>query len=162
MNAAVVPEKYRSASCTAHAGNHAGSSGRRLATSSVMPQDRAQIGFEDRRSFLKLIGEACEVLQLADRLFRLPHAVGGRIHLAAEEIGVLTVDGHLGQRLNLAFDAIELDGNELGVLPRAPEVVEPQLAACNAVLQRSDDAVVAAGLRGLQVLSKLGNPRGDL
>ena len=49
-------------------------------------QHLAQIGFEDRRRLLELIGEAGQMLQLADGLLGLPHALGGRIDLAAEEI----------------------------------------------------------------------------
>src|SRR5438045_3006328 len=91
--AAVVPEKYKSASCAAHPGNQSGSfsAGRRGAGSGVMPQHLSQIRFENRRRFVELLGHAGEVLQLGDRLFSLPHALGRRIDLAAEEIRILPV-----------------------------------------------------------------------
>src|SRR5262245_19196664 len=109
----------------------------------------AQVAFEYRRRLVQLIGEAGQVLQLADRLLGLPHAVGRRIHLAAEEIGILPVDRHFGERLDLTLETIELNRNKLGVLPGAAVVVEPQLAAGHAVLQRPDDAFVAS-LRRLE------------
>ena len=122
-----------------------------------------EIGVENRRRLLELVGQAGEVLQLADRLLGLPHAFGGRVHLAAEEIRILPVDRHLGERLDLALDAIELDRHELGVLLRAPVVVEPQLAHRDAVLQRLDDAIVARRPgRRREVLPQLGEPRRDL
>ncbi len=111
-NAAVVPEKYSSASCAAHGGNHVGQLFGRAPVRGIRrhaASTLAQIGFEDRRRLLELIGEAGQVLQLADRLLGLPHALGGRVDLAAEEIGILPVDRHLGERLDLAFDPIELD-----------------------------------------------------
>src|SRR5947207_5709436 len=83
-NAAVVPEKYRSASCDAHGGNHAGrSAGRLCRDSGAIAKHSAQIGIEDRRRFLELIAEPGEGLQLADGLFGLLHALGRRIDLAA-------------------------------------------------------------------------------
>src|SRR5262249_11225257 len=65
-------------------------------------------------------------------------------------------------RLNLSLEAIELDRDELAVLLRAAEVVESELGARDAVLQRPRDALVAAGLRGRQTLAKVGQPRRDL
>src|SRR5262245_7974142 len=70
-------------------------------------QHLTQIAFENRRRLFELIGEAGEMLQLAHRFLGLPHAVRGRVHLAAEEIGILAVDRHLRQRLNLSFETIE-------------------------------------------------------
>src|ERR687884_47878 len=118
MNAAVVPEKYRSARPRAHAGTHCGkSAGRRTsATSSVIPQHLPQVRLEDRGRLLELVGETRQVLELADGFLRLPHALGGGVDLTAEEIRVLTVPRHLGQRLDLAFSSDELDRDELGVL----------------------------------------------
>ena len=52
--------------------------------------------------------------------------------------------------------------DELGVLLRAAVVVEPQLAHRDAVLQRADDALVAAGLRRREALPQLRESRGDL
>src|SRR5262245_60806590 len=115
MNAAVVPEKYSSASWPAQAGIHAGRSVRRggvvstvigtgQASSGSFAQHLSQIALENRRRFFELIGEAGEMLQLAHRLLGLPHAVGGRVDLAAEEIGILAVDRHFGERLNLSFE----------------------------------------------------------
>ena len=94
------------------------------------------------------------MLQLADRLFRLPHAVGGGVHLIAQEVRILAVDGHLGERLDLALDAIQLEADELGVLLRALEVVEPQLAHRHAVLQRLGHALVGRLLRRLEALAQ--------
>src|SRR5215471_4106676 len=101
------------------------------------------------------------MLQLADRLFGLPHAVSRRVDLAAEEIGILAVDRHLRERLNLALESIELDRDELGVLLGAAEVVEAQLVAGHAVLKRPNDSFVAA-LRGLETLAQIGDARVDL
>ena len=141
------PKNTRSASCDAHAGNHVGQ----------------LLGRTARR----LIGRhACSTSRRSDRESPAAPGVGRpgpvrccssltafsvcRMLSAAESTwllrksGILPVDRHLGQRLNLAFDAIELDRDELGVLLRAPVVVEAQLAHRDAVLQRLDDAVVAA------------------
>src|SRR5438132_12606907 len=114
MNADVVPEKYRSASCAAHAGNHSGSfsAGRWCSGSGVMGEHSAQVRFEDARRLLELIGEAGEVLQLADGLLGLSHALGRRIHLAAEEIGILAVHGGFRERRALSLDPIELDRDD--------------------------------------------------
>src|SRR5947208_6481711 len=127
-----------------------------------MPQHLPQIGLEDRRRLFELVGEAREVLQIADRLLGLAHAVGSRIDLAAEEIGVLPVDGHLGERLDLPLDPIELDGDELGVLLGAAVVVEAKLAARDAVLQGSRDALVTTrALRRREALPKRSEARRD-
>src|SRR6185436_2179985 len=141
MKAAVVPEKYRSASADAQGGNHSGSfsAGRRISGSGVMPQHRPQISFENRRRLFELVGEPGQMLQLADRLLRLAHAFGGGVDLTAEEIRVLPIDRHLGERLNFSLDAIELDRDEIGVLPGTAVVVEAQLAHGDAVLKRLQD-----------------------
>src|SRR6185436_11894805 len=122
----------------------------------------AQVGLQDRRRLLELLAEAGEVLQLADRPLGLAHALGGGVGLAAEEVGILPVDRHLGERLDLAFDAIELEADELGVLLRALEVVEPQLAHRDAVLQRLGDPLVVRLLRDLEGLALLLEPRRHL
>src|SRR5262249_58351977 len=104
-NAAVVPEKYRSASCDAHAGNHAGRferpAGRCRTVSGVIPENSTEIGFENRGRFLQLVAETGQVLQLAHRLLGLSHALGGGVDLAAEEVRILPVDRELGERLDL-------------------------------------------------------------
>src|SRR3954471_25016847 len=162
-NAAVVPEKYRSASCDAHAANDAGSvAGRWGVDSTLITKHRAQIGFEDGRRVLQLVRHAGQVLQLADGLLGLPHAVGGGVDLAAQEIGILPIDRHLGESLDFSLDAIELEGDELGVLFRARVVVQPQLSHRDAVLQRLDDPLVAASLRRLERLAHLGEARDQL
>src|SRR5688572_8757773 len=74
--------------------------------SGVMPQHLAQVGFENRRRLVKFFRETGQVLQLAHRLLGLPHALRCRIDLAAQEVGILTVDRHLGERLDLSLDAI--------------------------------------------------------
>src|SRR5438552_3517719 len=89
----------------------AGASGRPL-----MPQYLTQVRFEDRGRLFELIGEACEMLQLADRFLGLAHAFGRRVHLAAEEIRILPVHCHFGERLYFSFDPIELDRDEVGIL----------------------------------------------
>src|SRR5262249_55936096 len=96
-NAAVVPEKYQSASCEAHAGNHVGRSvGRRGWTSGIIPEDSAEIGFENGRWLFELFAKAGQVLQFADSLFGLSHAFRRGINLAAQEVRILAVDRHLG------------------------------------------------------------------
>src|SRR3978361_297190 len=85
-NAAVVPEKYRSASCAAHPGNQAGNSGRRAARSGDMSswtQHLTQVSFENGRRLFELVSETGQMLQLAHRFFGLSHAVGGRIDRGA-------------------------------------------------------------------------------
>ena len=103
------------------------------------------------------------MLQLADRLFRLPHAFGSRIHLAAQEIGILTIDGHLGERLDLALDAIELDRDEVGVLLGTTEVVEPSspiaMLSCSDRTTRSSPPLPCAAV---EALVQLLEPRGNL
>ena len=96
------------------------------------------------------------MLQLAHGLLGLPHALGGGVHLAAQEVGILAVDGHLGQRLDLALDAIELDGDELGVLLRARRSCRgavPRIARLS--WSERADPLVAAGLRRRQALAQL-------
>src|SRR5205085_6636280 len=106
-----------------------------VASRASLPEHSAQIGFENRGRLLELFAKAREVLQLADGFFGLTHALGSRIHLAAEEVGVLTVDGHLRQRLNLSFDAIQFDGYKLRVLLRTGKVVQAEFPHRDAVLQ---------------------------
>ena len=91
----------------------------------------------------ELVAEAGQVLQLADGLLGLAHAFRGRVHLAAEEVGILPVDRHLGERLDLALDPIELDGRRTRrSSSRLPKLSRRSSADRDAVLQRPDDAVV--------------------
>src|SRR5262245_55656095 len=109
MNAAVVREKYRPASWVAQAGNQSGHFAGRAGWSSIMLEHLAEIGFENGRRLLQLIGEAGQMLQLAHRLFCLSHALGRRVDLCAEEVRILAVDRHLGERLDFSLEAIQLD-----------------------------------------------------
>src|SRR5688572_9635060 len=126
-----------------------------LAISGVMSQYLSQIRVENRRRVLQFVGEAGEVLQLAHRLLRLAHALSSGIDLTADQIRVLPVDRHLGERLDFALHPIQLDRDELRVLLRALVVVEAQLRHGDAVLQRSHDPFVARLLRGRQILAQL-------
>src|SRR5215213_2804905 len=102
------------------------------------------------------------MLELVHRSLSLMHAVRGGRHLVAQRIGILTAHTHLDQRLNLRFDAIELDRDELGILHTLPIVVEAKLTVGDAVLQRANGPLVAAGLRGGQTRVGLTEPSGEL
>src|SRR4029453_17001975 len=106
-----------------------------------LAQHLAEVGLENGRWLFELIREPGQGLEFAHGLFRLPHALSGRVHLAAEEVGILPVDGHFGKRLDFSLDAIELDRHEVRVLPGAAVVVETQLRHRDAVLQRANDAL---------------------
>src|SRR4029079_10255709 len=41
-----------------------------------LPEDSTEVSFENRRWLFELLAKAGEMLQLADRLFGLPHAFG--------------------------------------------------------------------------------------
>ena len=111
----------------------------------------------------ELVGQAGQVLQLAHRLFRLLHAFGRRVDLTAQEVRVLPVDRHLGERLDLALDAIELDRHELRRSSwRARSCRAAARPSATLSCSELDDALVAAGLRGREILSELLRGAGEI
>jgi hypothetical protein len=108
-------------------------------------RDLVDVGGQDRRRLL-LVAEPGDGLQLADGLLGLRHAGGDGVDLDRQLVGVLVADRHLGQRLDLRLDAVELDGHELGVVLGLVVVVEAQLRGRDRVGERAQDAIVALGL----------------
>ena len=75
-------------------------------------------------------------LQFVHRLLGVDHAGGDVIHLAADELRLLPVHGHLAQRADLVLQAVDLHADQLVVLAGLVQVRQPRAARLQVVVQR--------------------------
>src|ERR1044071_9638221 len=118
------------------------------------PDRLRDVGREDRRR-LVLARHAGDVLEIADGLLGLRDALGDRVDPRRHLVGIGGAERHLGHRLDLVLEAIELGADELGVALGLDDVLHAQLGGGEAVVQRAQDAIAfAVGLRhrGLALL----------
>ncbi len=106
------------------------------------PSAVIRCGEEDRYSRIEgaVFGGAADAgdrLQIADRLLGLRDALGDRVDPARHLVGRSCGDRHLGHRVDLVLEAIELGRDELGVLLRLLDVLLAQLGGGDAVVDRA-------------------------
>ena len=78
---------------------------------------------------------------LVHRPLGLDEAVGDLVDLAGDELGILTVDRHLGDRPDLVLQPFDLGLDQLAVLACLLEVRQPAATGFQVVLERLEDAL---------------------
>ena len=85
--------------------------------------------------------EAGGELEVVHGLLGLDETGGDLVDLPGDELGILAVDSHLGDRADLVFQTLDLGLDELEVLLGLVQVLEPAAAGFQIVQKRLADGL---------------------